>query len=447
MTSVLEELVSIHEASFRLTESLASALRNLEAGSDKHVRQQMITTLQLAKGELSTAQQYIQAVVQSLDEERAVLQSKIMSSSRPPEPLSATTSGNKIYNFRFASGGLVTSAVIGASNQEVKLLPDWSFENLHPVFKERPFFPRPFGIQPFLITLLAQTGCSVFVDGNEPGGPATRSGFTTGAIVALASKLLDHLDRGLVKKAIIIPRKSKYEEVTKICESVVPAKVQVINLLGLVPRPTSLSDNLPRLIVCSISDIVSRAVETKDCTHLVWDDYDGSDMVVEYGFTGLHDVVYRGPPRLAHTTLLPKKSLYRCRLYSFTRSVNCFDVQPFSLSRDVEGLFLSLPAGKNILFTTQTNVFIAGVKIVAALSDVPMDADHLVIAEVPVTEDGIRVILREAYAKIVTFICQPTSPKVLIHQAMRAEGLEAPALPSEARSEASPAICVPVIRY
>jgi hypothetical protein len=258
---------------------------------------------------------------------------------------------------------------------------------------------------------------------------------------------MDAFDHTAAPKAIFIPRKSKYEDVTKLCQSIIPTAVQVINLLGLVPRPApeTLSTTLPKLIVCSIADIANGTVNAKDCAHLVWDDYDGTDLLVDHHFTALQDVVYRGPPRLASTTLIPRNCMYRCRLYSFTRQINCFDVQPFSLSREVEGLFASLPAGINVLFTVQPNVFIAKVAIIASLSDLPLDTDHLVIAEVPHTEDGVRAIIQEAHAKIVTFICQPTTPKFLIHQAMRSEGFEGPR--SEARTETSPPISVSQARY
>ena len=445
--ATVDEIGEIYGNSFRLSQSLADAIRKLETEIELPRRRQLVTSLKLAQGELQAAQQYIQSVVQALDEEAAALQSKRITTNRSGSPpLQAETS---IFTFRHATKQLVANAVVSASGVSVKLVPDLTFENVHPLLKEEAFLKNPVGLQPYLITLFAQQDCSVFVEANsEEGTPTTKQGFTVASLIGVATKLLEEFDRGDVKKAVIIPKKSKYEEVTKL-SCLLPSRIQVVNLLGTVPRPQSINDAQPRLILCPLSEILSRTVVAADCAHLVWDDYDGSDMLIDYGFSGLRDVVYRAPARLTHATLIPKSSLFRCRVWSYPRTVNMFDVQPFSLAREVEGLFNSLPAGKNILFTTQTNAYITGVTIVASLTDVPIDADHLVIAEVPVAEELVRAIIREAFAKIVTFICQPTTPKSVIHAALQAEGLEErlTPLPSEARSEPSPSVGAAVMRY
>jgi hypothetical protein len=103
--------------------------------------------------------------------------------------------------------------------------------------------------------------------------------------------------------------------------------------------------------------------------------------------------------------------------------VNIFDVQAFTMAKQVEELFASFPPGRNYLQTTQTNVFLQNVTVVPTLDSLPEDVDHLVIGDLPVGVSDMVDMLKKAAARFVTLVLMPPAPKHLIMAALAAEGI------------------------
>jgi hypothetical protein len=259
------------------------------------------------------------------------------------------------------------------------------------------------GAQALLISLVTESECSVAVERSVR--TAVSVGFTTAALLGLASKLLRVYEKKISGKGVFVTRSSKADVVAAILRAM-PPTISCVNLLS-GDRPLAPSANHPRLIVCTAADF--SAIRTEDIHHLVIDDCsETTQQIFSNGrFCQLRDVVYRGPAAVIRQLPSPLSAKFHARLWSSERVVNIFDVQAFTMAKQVEELFASFPPGRNYLQTTQTNVFLQNVTVVPTLDSLPEDVDHLVIVDLPFNQTEIAAMLKKAAARFVTLVCSP----------------------------------------
>lgn len=414
MRSLHEDLVGVAEDNFKLQERVATVIRKCQSDSDFSGKKSALNYLRMAQDALLHALEYVTSV-------NDALRGELSSSRASVNGISGVSSANSerlLSLSRFSHGSFIANAIVETTDF-VTLTSDNSFATVHRIVKDDGFFEKPIGLQSFLMPLITGVNISVYVDLEVSPTHTSTQGFTTAAFIGLATKLLGKLERGELAKGIFIPRPSKYDDIASLSK-MIPSQVQVINLLQ--PTFPSPSEKQPILVVCSAEHITTGTMKVTDPCYLVWDEYNGSDIQSIFGFTPI-DVVCRGRPSFFTGLRRPETSKFHVKVWAYERAINTFDVEIFSLGKQIQNLFESLPTdGTNILFTTQTNAFVPNGTVVNTLDGLPDNVNHLVIAEVPVTEDAIRGVIRMAYARIVTFVCLPTTPKHLINAAKAAEG-------------------------
>jgi len=367
--------------------------------------QSVLSTLQFAQHQLDTAYHYLDHASRNITRDLPLQNSDVTES---------------VSLYRSAVGNCVTNVMLRSSRGDsVSLQPFYAFETIHQAIRGDNFFSTTLPSQELLSPLLCQRDCSVFVETDDES-PAR--GFTTVAFLGLATKAMNALDWGQITKSVYIVRNQREAEVIDKLKQRVPL-VQVVNLATPEPPlPSQLRTDQPRIIVCLAAHLLNSTVQARDIVHLVWDNYDGTELAGDMEFASLRDAVYRGASSHISRVLTPRLSTIHAHVWMFQRCITCHNVQPFSFSQEVQEYFDKLPTStSNVLYTSQTNAHVRNAKhVVNSLDQVPPDADYLVVSEIPSTEDEIRVLLRNACAKVVTLICNPSTPKAL-HFALHRE--------------------------
>lgn len=348
---------------------------------------------------------------------------------RPLVRSGSSALGKTISCVHSCDGAVLTTCLVeapGAPTARVELRPDKDFSDLHPEVRAlaSPIFSKTIpGPQSLLVPLLSTDESSVAIDRDLVIARLGKDGFTVATILCLASKLLwAHEKTHTARKAVFVTRIAKTDIADVLC--ILPPSISCINLLT-GQRPAVPSESQPRLVVCSVKDILENTIRTDDIDHLVVDDCNEATQQIfsSAKYHKLRDVVYRGPSSVLRLLPSPLSAKFHARLWSSERTVNVFDVQPFTMAKQIEELFASFPPGRNYLQTTQTNVFLQNVTVVPTLDALPEDVDHLVIVDLPISISEIVDLLKKAAARFVTLIILPLAPRHLILQALEAEGI------------------------